>query len=300
MRPFEYFAPTSLQEAIDVLRQRGDGGRPLAGGTDLVVQMKEGVLRFPYPEYVVSLRRLPELKGMDFSEATGLRLGAGATFAEVAESPVVRERYPIIAEGASIVGSVQTMNMATVGGNLCNAAPSADIAPPLLACEATARIAGPSGQRTVPLDEFFVGPGETVLRPGELLVEVLVPPPPPRTGGAYRRHTPRKQMDIAVVGVAALVTLGPSTSSGQADGGAFQRVRLALGAVAPTPVRARNAEARLEGRPASDEAIAGAAAIAHDEAKPISDVRGSAAFRRHLVGVMTERLLKEAVARARR
>ena len=291
MRKFEYFAPTSLDEAIQLLSRDGNGGRALAGGTDLVVQMKEGGAKFPMPSYVVSLRRLPEIKGIEFGEREGLRIGAGVTMAEVAESALIRERYPLIAEGAGLVGSLQTMNMATVGGNVCNAAPSADIVPPLLACDADAVIAGPSGRRTLPLEEFFLGPGVTTLQPRELLVELLAPAPAPRTGGAYARHTPRKQMDIAVVGVGVALTLSASD--------VIERARIALGAVAPTPVRAREAEAVLVGQAASDAVFAQAAEAAAAECRPISDIRGSAEFRRHLVRVMTERLLREAVERAR-
>ena len=265
MRTFEYFAPSSLQEAIDIFRQRGDGGRLLAGGTDLVVQMMEGATKFPYPSYLVSLRRIQELKGIEFDELSGLRIGAGATMADVAASPAVRERYCAVAEGAALVGSLQTMNMATVGGNLCNAAPSADITPSLLAHEAECRVAGPAGERTLSLESFFLGPGQTALQPGELLAEVKMPAPPPNSGGVYVRHTARKQMDIAAVGVAVLLTLA---------GDRIERARLALGAVAPTPVRARQAEALLEGQAASEELFARAAEAATAEARPISDVRG--------------------------
>jgi CO/xanthine dehydrogenase FAD-binding subunit len=152
---------------------------------------------------------------------------------------------------------------------------------------------GPQGERLLPLEEFWLGPGQTALGHGELLVEFLLPPPPPGSASLYRRHTPRQQMDIAVVGVAVAVAMD--------DGGrTLKKVRIALGAVAPTPIRARRAEAALEGQEPSPEAIARAAAIAREEARPISDLRGSAAFRRHLVGVMTERLLREAIERARR
>lgn len=290
MRTFEYLAPRTLDEAISLLRQHGDKARPLAGGTDIVVQMKENATRFPYPAVVVGLARIPELRGIEFSERDGLRLGAAATMTEIAESAVIRERYAAIAAGARVVGSRQTMNMATVGGNLCNAAPSADTAPPLLAYEAQAVIVGPSGRRTLGLDEFFAGPGRTALAADELLAEVRVSAPAPHTGSAYRRHTPRKQMDIAVVGVAAVLTLG--------DGGRIDRARIALGAVAPTPLRALRAEAALEGQPASDETFARAAEAAAAECTPISDQRGSADFRRHLVRVMTERMLLDAAARA--
>lgn len=291
MRAFEYHAPTSLTEAISLLRQHGEGARPLAGGTDLVVQMKENATKFAVPSHLVSLLRVPELTGVDFSDSDGLRIGAGATMSEVAESSAIRERYAAIAEGAGLVGSYQTMNMATVGGNLCNGAPSADIAPPLLAFEAEAVIVGPGGRRQVPLEQFFAGPGRTVLDADELLAEVRVPVPPRNTGSAYTRHTPRKQMDIAVVGVGVLLTL---------PGERIERARVALGAVAPTPVRARQAEAALEGQTVSDDVLTRAAEAAAAESSPISDVRGSAEFRRHIVRVTTERMLREAASRARR
>lgn len=290
MRNFEYFAPESLDEAIRLLAEHGERARPIAGGTDIVVQMKENATRFPYPQCLVSLNRIPELKGTEFTESSGLRIGAGVTMAEIAESPVVRERYAAIAEGAGVVGSWQTMNMATLGGNLCNAAPSADTAPALLAFGAQAKVAGTSGSRTIDLADLFAGPGQTTLGPGEVLAEVLVPAPPPRTGSAYRRHTPRKQMDIAVVGVGAVVSLDGTDR--------IEGARIALGAVAPKPVRALQAEASLSGQNASDEAFARAAEIAAGECSPISDLRGSAEFRAHLVRVMVERMVREAVRRA--
>ena len=290
MRTFEYHAPTSLNEAISLLQEYGEAARPLAGGTDLVVQMKEKATKFAAPSHIVSLLRVPELSGVSFSESEGLRIGAGATMSQVADSPIIRERYRAIAEGAALVGSIQTMNMATVGGNLCNAAPSADIAPPLLAFEAEAVIVGPSGRRKLVLEEFFLGPGKTALAADELLAEVRVPLPPPGTGSAYDRHTPRKQMDIAVVGDAAALTMA---------GERIERARVALGAVAPTPVRAPQAEAALEGRAPSDELFARGAEVSAAECSPIADVRGSAEFRRHIVRVMTERMLREALDRAR-
>ena len=288
MRAFEYHAPTTLNEAISLLQQHGDSARALAGGTDLVVQMKENATKFTAPSHIVSLLRLPELTGIEFSESEGLRIGAGASMMEVAQSGVIRERYAAIAEGAALVGSYQTMNMATVGGNLCNAAPSADIAPPLLAFEADAVIVGPSRRRSLPLTEFFLAPGKTALATDELLAEVRIPTQPSGTGSAYARHTPRKQMDIAVVGVAAVLTL---------SGDRIDHARVALGAVAPTPVRARQAEAALEGQMSSDELFARAAEAATNECSPISDVRGSAEFRRHIVRVMAERMLRQALER---
>ena len=290
MREFGYASPTTLDEALSALRSNGGTARPLAGGTDLVIQMKEAATRFPYPSSLVNLVRVPELAGITFSEAEGLRIGATATMTDIAGHTAVRDHYAALAEGAGIVGSIQTMNLATIGGNLCNAAPSADTAPPLLALDAACEIAGPDGRKTVPIADFFRGPGQTVLEPGDLLVSVSVPLPTPRAGSAFSRHTPRKQMDIAVVGVAAVVTL--------ANDGTLETARIALGAVAPTPIRATRAEESLAGKPATSDSFAAAAEIAATESSPISDIRGSAEFRRHLVRVMTERMLAEASRRA--
>jgi carbon-monoxide dehydrogenase medium subunit len=288
VKAFEYFAPSTVDEAVTILKEHA-GYRPLGGGTDLVVQMKESATKFAYPSGIVNLRDISELRGVEFNESEGLRIGAGATMSDVVESAAVRERYHALADGAGVVGSLQTMNMATIGGNLCNAAPSADTAPALLVYEAQAAIVGPSGRRQVPITEFFLGPGRTVLAPDELLAELHLPVPAPNTGAAYQRHTPRKQMDIAVVGVAALLTLSGDTISD---------ARIALGAVAPTPVRAPGAEAALKGQPPGNETFARAAETAAGECSPIQDVRGSPEFRRYLVRVMTERMLQLAAARA--
>ncbi len=290
MRTFDYSAPETIDEAVSLLKAAGGSARPLAGGTDLVVQMKERATRFPYPATIVSLDRVSELRGVDFSETDGLRVGAGATMTNVASHPAVRERYAALAEGAGVVGSLQTMNMATIGGNVCNAAPSADTAPPLLVYEAAAVIVGPDGRRTLPIAEFFRGPGETALAPDELLAELRLPVPPSGTGAAFQRNTPRKQMDIAVVGVAVALTLSGDT---------IERARVALGAVAPTPLRATGAEAALQGQTADEETFARAAEAAVQDSSPITDIRASAEYRRHLVKVMTTRLLAEAANRAK-
>ena len=290
MRTFEYSAPETIDEAVSLLKEAGGSARLLAGGTDLVVQMKERATRFPYPGTIVSLDRVSELRGVDFSDADGLRIGAGTTMTDVATHPAVRERYTALAEGAGLVGSLQTMNMATIGGNVCNGAPSADTAPPLLVYEAETVIVGPNGRRTLPIAEFFRGPGETALAPDELLAELRLPVPAPGTGAAYQRNTPRKQMDIAVVGVAVALTL---------SGDAVERARVALGAVAPTPLRATRAEATLQGQAANEETFANAAEAAVQDSSPITDIRASAEYRRHLVKVITARLLAEAVNRAK-
>ncbi|HEY8491518.1 MAG TPA: xanthine dehydrogenase family protein subunit M, partial [Dehalococcoidia bacterium] len=288
MRRFDYYAPETLQEAVTLLRTKGQGGKVLAGGTDLVVHMKEAGLR---PAYVVSLRRLEALRAVRTDPDGTLHIGPLVSMAEAVTHPEVGGRYPIIADGAGVVGSVQTRNMATVGGNLCNAAPSADTAPPLLALDASVRIAGAgangaTAERTVPLAEFWTGPGQTVLGPDELLADIVVPPQPARSGGYYERHTPRKEMDIAVVGVGVQLSL--------TEDGRIGDVRIALGAVAPTPVRAVRAEEVLRGRAPEPELLEEAGRTAAGEARPISDVRGSAEFRRELVRVMTRRCLERA------
>jgi carbon-monoxide dehydrogenase medium subunit len=208
----------------------------------------------------------------------------------IATHPVVRERYTALADGAGIVGSVQTRNMATIGGNVANAAPSADTSPPLVVFDAVAEIAGPDGRRAALVEELFTGPGQTTLAGGEIITAFRLPAPPAHTGSVYQRHTPRKIMDIAVVGVAVRLSL---------DGDAIGEARICLGAVAPTVIRASEAELALAGQRPSDELFARAAELAQRAATPISDVRGSAEFRSYLVGAMTKRCLGIALERAR-
>ena len=287
MHRFEYYAPTSLDEALSLLKGRSDGVKLLAGGTDLLVQMKEAGR---HPSAVVSLHALPELKTIE-ADGDGLRIGAGVDMAAIAAHPTVRQRYPALADGAGVVGSIQTRNMATIGGNVCNAAPSADTTPPLIVLEAVAEIAGPDAKREVPVEELFAGPGRTTLAPHEIVVALRLPALPARTGSVYQRHTPRKIMDIAVVGVSIRLTLQGS--------GSIADARICLGAVAPTVIRAPQAELALNGQQPSEELFARAAELAQQVAQPISDVRGSAEFRRYLVGAMTKRCLGIALERAK-
>jgi carbon-monoxide dehydrogenase medium subunit len=286
MRRFEFFAPRSLDEAVALLRERGDGVKLVAGGTDLTVQMKEAGL---HPPAVVSLHALPELRGIEFDEAGGLRLGAGALMADIAANETVRSRYCAIADGAAVVGSVQTRNLATIGGNIANAAPSADTAPGLIVFDAVADVLGPGGTREVAVLDIFAGPGRTTLARDEIIVAFRAAPPASTTGSVYQRHTPRKIMDIAAVGVGVRLTL---------ESGSIREARICLGAVAPTPIRAPEAEAALVGQQPSDDVFERAATLAREAATPISDVRGSAEFRRYLVGVMTRRCLSIAFERA--
>jgi CO/xanthine dehydrogenase FAD-binding subunit len=197
-KEFTYLTPTTLDEAIRLLAEHGREARVLAGGTDLLLRMRTGEWR---PRCVVNIKQLPGLLGIGFDPDSGLRLGAMVTAADLVRSEVVQAHYPALAQGAAVMASVQIRNLATVGGNLCNAAPSADLAPPLIALGGSAVIAGPEGQRRVPLDEFFLGPGQTILAPDELLVAITLPFPRPGSAAVYLKNSPRQAMDIAVVGV---------------------------------------------------------------------------------------------------
>ncbi len=286
MRRFEMILPGSVEECVRALAERGGGAKAVAGGTDLVPQMKNGVLN---PACVIDLSGLAALRGVATANGAGLRIGACVTARELELHPEVRARYAALADGAALVGSVQIRNLATLGGNLCNAAPSADMAPPLMALDAEAVIASPRGERRVPLGTFFQDVRRTVLAADELLVALVVPAPAAGSGGSYIRHTPRRELDIAVVGVASQVTVA---------NGRCVKARIALAAVAPTPLRATAAEQALEGQALTPGLIERAAGLAVEAARPISDQRGSAEFRTHLVRVLTRRTLTMALARA--
>ena len=288
MRRFELAVPGSVDECLQILAKRGPDTKVVAGGTDLLPQLKNGVLK---PGWVVDLSAVAELRAISDAPDGGLRIGASVTARELELDARVRSRFPALAESAAMVGSVQVRNLATLGGNLCNAAPSADMAPPLLALDAEAVIAGPSGQRRVPMASFFLGVRRTVLAPGELLLEIVVPAQGAQSGGNYLRHTPRRELDIAVVGVASQVTL---------TGGKCTTARIALAAVAPVPLRATDAEQALVGQPLTPQQIERAAELASGAARPIDDHRGSIEFRNHLVRVLTRRTLTTALQRASR
>ena len=284
MRRFDLVLPNSLDDCLKVLAERGAEAKVVAGGTDLLPQMKNGAIK---PALVVDLSGIARIR--QIQNGQGLRIGAAVTARELEVSAATRGAYLSIAESGALVGSLQVRNLATIGGNLCNAAPSADLAPPLLALETQAVIAGPKGERRVPIADFFTGVRQTVLQPNELLVELVTPPPGAHSGGQYLRHTPRRELDIAVVGVASQLTL---------EGGRCVKARIALASVAPTPVRAVAAERALEGQAVTPELIEQAAALAIDAARPIDDQRGSVEFRKHLVRILTRRTLTTALQRA--
>lgn len=288
MRRFEYVAPASLADAVQALASQPQGSRPLAGGTDLVIHMKERGRRVPA---LVSLRNVREIDGLSEDAHGGLRIGAMTKAGDVAASPVVRQRYPGISDGADLVGSIQIRNRGTIGGNFCNAAPSADVVPPIVASGATLRVVGPDGERTVASEQFFVGPGNTVLKHGEILADINIPAAPAHTGSAYLRHVPRREMDIAVVGVAVQLTLNDAHDT-------ITDARVVLASVAPTPIRAYGAEAALKGKAANEATLTAAGEAAASDARPITDVRGSDDYRRELLKVYTRRAAQIALDRA--
>ena len=284
MKKFEYKAPATLKDALELMDRHQGGLSVLAGGTDLIVRMKNGQ---SHPLVVMDVKKIPELNRLEWEEGEGIHIGAAVPLSKLAVFPTLVEKFGIFSQACAMIGSVQIRNRATMGGNVCNAAPSADTPPPLLCLGAKAVVANPRNTRTIPLEEFFSGPGETTLRPDELLVEIVIPTPPLPSSGCYLRHTPRAEMDIAVVGVGAfLVSSRPGDS--------VQEARIALGAVAPTPVRAPQAEAVLKGKHPTKALIEEAAGKAVEAIKPISDLRGSADYRTHLAKVLTRRALTRA------
>lgn len=275
--PFAYYGPTSVAEACRILAEV-PGAVPLAGGTDLMVHLRQA-WRGKRPAAVVSLRRIPELAGIEI-RPEAVRLGALTSLAALMEHPLIRQEFPVLPFTARYMGSPAIRHMATVGGNLCNASPAADLPPVLLTLDAEVGIAGPEGERRLPLEGFFRGPGQTVLGPGELLVWVELPRRHPPRPVCYERLDVRRAMDIALVGVAVAAEV--------ADGW-VRTARVALGAVAPTPLRVRAAEEALVAGGLTEPAIEAAAAHAVAAARPISDVRASAEYRREMVGTLVRR-----------
>jgi carbon-monoxide dehydrogenase medium subunit len=289
MARFDYLEARTVRQALSLWQRHGPNARFVAGSTDFLVRWRMGNWN---PDYVINIQHIPALNRVSFSVRNGLRLGALTTVQTLEDHPAVRRRYPALAAAAASFAGVQVRNLATVGGNICNASPAGDTLPALLAFDAQCRAVGPEGERWVPLDQFFTAPGQTVLGPGELLAELRLPPPLPNGGSLYIKHSPRGAMDIATVGVASSISL---TNGGAVCGEA----RIGLGSVAPTPLRAYSAEDILRGHEITPALIASAAKEAQDSVTPISDVRGSASYRKEIVGALTQRTLERAVQMAR-
>lgn len=286
MNRFEYREVQTVQEAVDMMR-REEGVRLVAGATDVLIRWRQGVLT---PRYMLNIKRIPGLDQVSYSPDSGIHLGTLVTVRTLERHALVQEHYPALAQAATAFAGVQIRHLATVGGNVCNASPAGDTLPALLAYGAECRLVGPAGERRLPLEQFFVGPGRTALQAAELLVGLRLPPPLPHSGGLYIKHSPRSTMDIATVGVASVVSLAAS--------GVCQDVKITLGAVAPTVVRATAAEALLRGQPVDAARLQQAAQAAVQAASPVDDVRGSAAHRRLVLVPLVQRTLQYAVQMA--
>jgi CO/xanthine dehydrogenase FAD-binding subunit len=278
---FDYIVPKTLDEALKFLNEHKGSARLLAGGTDLIPQLKKRELKTP--EYVIDLKGIPGLDGISY-DAEGLQIGPLATISSIAQSPEVQERYPMLVQAALGMASPQVRNRGTFAGNICNAVPSADSAPSLLTLNATVMIKSIRGERTIPIDQFFTGPRKTMLEADEMLVGITVPKPLPASRGVYLKLSPRHSMDLAIVGVAAV---------GISENGVCKDIRVALGAVAPTPIRAPMAEAILQGKPITSALINEAAKNAITQCSPIDDHRASQEYRCDMVYVLTKRALNQ-------
>ena len=289
MEDFEYVVATSVSEAVALLGEKGKKARVLAGGTDILVQLRGGRRS---AARLVGIQEVAEANQLSYDPQVGLQLGSAVPCYRIYQDETVSSVYPGLIDAVAMIGGIQIQGRATVGGNVCNAAPSADCIPPLIALGAICVIAGPNGTKEVPVESFCTAPGQSILEDGQLLVSLRIPPPQQASGAHYLRFIPRNEMDIAVVGVGSSVVLDNDRKS-------FVSARVSLASVAPTPLFVEEAGAALAGREISDEAIEDAAEAAMAAARPISDMRGTIKQRRHLVGVLTRRTLRGAIERAK-
>jgi carbon-monoxide dehydrogenase medium subunit len=289
LQAFDYVAAQTVNEAVSLLAEKGDRARVLAGGTDLIVQIREGRRDL---DLIVDVKKVPDVNVMTYNPQSGLQLGAAVPFYRIYGDATIAQAYPGLMDAFSLVGGIQIQGRASAGGNLCNSSPAADTTPALIVHQAVCIIAGPNGQREVAVEDFCTAPGQNVLAQGEFLVSFRIPAPPAHFGAQYQRFIPRNEMDIAVVGTASAVVLSDDLST-------ITAARVALGAVAPTPIVVPEASAALIGKPISDQAIQAAAEAAKAAARPISDMRGTIEQRKHLAGVLTQRTLQVAIARAK-
>lgn len=288
MHDFQYHAPASLDAAIEQIAAQNGQARLLAGGTDLIDQMRTGHLQ---PSMLIDVKKIAELNVLTHDD-DGLHVGAAVPCYRIYGDSTISERYAALADSCRIIGGIQIQSRASIGGNLCNSGPAADTTPSMIVLGGICVIAGPSGTRELPVESFCTGPGKNVLNAGELLVEIRFPSRTSNSGSHYRRMIPRNEMDIAVVGVGASVELDDS-------GHHFVSARIALGAVAPTPLLAEAAGSVLAGQEVNDQSIAEAADAARAIIAPITDMRGTREYRIHATGVLVRRVLQMAVARAR-
>ena len=286
MVPFDYVAPKTLSEAVNILDQNPVGARVYVGGSDIIDQIRNGRRKVTL---LVDVKNVQEMNRLDYVVGEGLHIGGAVSCTRIAHCSDVIKHYPAIVEGCNLIGSIQIQNRASIGGNVCNGAPSADTVPPLLVYDAKAVTMSASGKREIPLSQFFISPGKTALNPGELLVEIIVPPILPDSSGHYLRFIPREEMDIAVAGAASMISIDKSTSR-------CGVARVALASVAPTPVRAIEVEKFLEGEILTWDKVRMAAELSPLSTSPISDVRGSADYRAELCKVLTRRTLEHCLS----
>jgi len=289
MPPFDYLSPQTIQETTQFLNQHAGQARVLAGGTDLLVQIQDARLT---PRFVVDIKKIPELNELKYDPAAGLTIGAAVPCFRIWNDETIKELYPGLIDAAALIGGIQIQSRATFGGNVANASPAADSIPALIVHEAICEIAGPNGVRSIPVEDFCIAPGKNVLNDGEFLVRFHIKSPQKGFGAHYLRFIPRNEMDIAVANAGASVILDES-------GDIIQSARVAVGAVAPTPLFVREAGEALAGQAISDDVIEKAAQHSAEAAQPINDVRGTTAQRKHLAAVLTRRALNKAIERAR-
>jgi CO/xanthine dehydrogenase FAD-binding subunit len=285
---FAYHEPDSLAGIISLLADHGENAAPLAGGTDLLVDVRHGKL---HPTHVVSLWGASELRGMSEEDGGSMRVGALCTAAELGDRFAARAAWQCLSEASLLLGSRQIQNVATVGGNICKASPAADLVTALLCLDARVLLSGPQGGREVPLESFLVGPGRTSMKAAEVLTGIRLPAPPPGAATAFMKIMRRKAEDLSTAAVSAHVSIG-------GNGRTVQSCRIALGAVGPCPFRARSAETILIGRVLSPALLCTAAAAARSEARPVDDIRASADYRREMIEVLVRRALAAAAERA--
>ncbi len=281
MKKLNYLVPKSLDEAVSLFESHGDRAMYIAGGTDVIVKAKQGKVA---PEYLISLKHVQGLDEPEFNPDTGeLHIGAFVTHRTLETSPLIGEKYPIILDAVQNIGSLQVRNVATIGGNLVNAVPSADGAIPLIALDGAAKIYGPNGERSVDLIHFFEGPGQTVLSAGEILTEIVIPAQAARTGGAYKKFGRRAAMELPLIGVGVVITLA-------ADTDVCEKARICLGVAAPTPLRTLSAERFLKGKTIDERVLAEAGQMAAEESRVRDSIRGLAWYRREMVSVYVRRM----------
>ena len=287
MKYVDYERPTSLKSALSILSEKGDVTKVLAGGTDILVKLRG---RREQPDVLMDSKEIPELNELSYDQNKGLTIGAAVPLYKLYDNADVKNYYPALVDSTTIIGGIPIQGRATVGGNLCNAAPSADAIPTLIVLGAKALISSADGTREINVDEFCTGPGSNVLKSNELLVSINVPAPKENSGAHYMRFIPRNEMDIAVVGIGTSVELN-------AEGDKFKNVNVALASVAPTPIFVREISEFLSGKEVNDENIEKAGQLAKEASSPISDMRGTAEYRQHLCSVLTKRSLNKSIER---